>query len=365
MKTRRILFHQSVFQLILIATCMMLLSAVAQAQHYIQNNLVSDIPGMAAQRDSNLMNPWGLARSSATPWWVSDNGTGVSTIYNGTTGAPASLVVTIPGQHGTATPTGAVFNGTTSFELTSGNPATFIFVTEDGTVAGYNRNVDPTNAIIKVDQSGRSVFKGAAIDEFDGRLFLYVADFFQGRIDVFDAGFNSVQSDGAFEDRTLPDGFAPFNIQNIGGNLYVTFAKQDDDKLDDVPGAGLGFVDVFNARGRLLQRLEHGPWLNAPWGVALAPSDFGAFSHNLLVGQFGSGEIAAYNVVTGAFLGRVQNAHDEVLTIDGLWALSFGNGGAAGGLNVLFFTAGIQDEEHGLFGTLVPVPDELTAGNGR
>jgi uncharacterized protein (TIGR03118 family) len=365
MNARRSLLHQSVFRLMVLVACLMFLSAVAQAQHYIQNNLVSDIPGMAAQTDANLVNPWGLARSSSTPWWVGDNGTGVSTIYNGTTGAPSSTVITIPGSHGAAKPTGLVYNGTTSFELSSGNPATFIFVTEDGTISGFNRSVNPTTAVIKVDQSGTSIFKGATIAEVGGRQFLYVADFFQGRIEVFDAAFNAVRTDGAFEDRALPADFAPFNVQNIGGNLYVMFAKQDEDKEDEVQGPGLGFVDVFSPRGVLLQRLEHGPWLNAPWGVALAPSDFGAFSHNLLVGQFGSGEIAAYDVVTGAFLARLRNPHEEILTIDGLWALSFGNGGASGPLNVLFFTAGIQDEEHGLFGTLVPVPAELTQGNGR
>jgi uncharacterized protein (TIGR03118 family) len=366
MKARSSFPQNCVSRPILLVLCITIVSAVADAQHYQQSNLVSDVSGTATQSDQNLVNPWGLTRSSTTPWWVADNGTGVSTIYNGSSGAPSSLVVTIPGTHGTATPTGIVFNGTTSFELTSGNPATFIFVTEDGTISGWNRNVDPTNAVIKADQSQQSVFKGATIGNVDGHPFLYVADFAQARVDVFDSNFNAVRTIGeAFQDRRVPRGFAPFNVQNIGGNLYVTFAKQDKEKHDDVPGAGFGFVDVFNTRGRLVQRLQHGAWLDAPWGVALAPSDFGAFSHNILVGQFGSGEIAGYDVVTGEFLGKVKDPNDAVLKIDGLWALSFGNGAASGPLNVLFFTAGIQDEKHGLFGTVTPVANELTAGNER
>jgi uncharacterized protein (TIGR03118 family) len=166
------------------------------------------------------------------------------------------------------------------------------------------------------------------------------------------------KSEEAFDDDDLPKGFAPFNVQAIGQNLYVTFAKQDEKKEDDVPGAGLGFVDVFSPDGKRLASLQHGPWFNAPWGVTLAPGEFGEFSHELLVRNFGSGEIAAFNPVTGKFLGRVKNPDDSILVIDGLWALWFGNSGLGGPYNSLFFTAGIQDEEHGLFGTLTTVPSE-------
>jgi len=344
--------------------CITALTGVAFAQHYDQHNLVSDISGMAATTDPNLVNPWGLARSSTSPWWVSDNGIGVATLYNGS-GTPVPLVVTIPGTNGPAAPTGVVFNGSMSFQLTTGKPALFIFVTEDGTISGWNPNVDPTHAILKVDQPD-SVFKGATIDSVGSKLLLYVADFHKGRVEVFDTNFHAVQMGGdAFKDDNIPSGYAPFNVQNIGGNLYVTFAKQNAEKHDDVPGAGFGFVDVFHPDGTLIQRLQHGPWLNAPWGVTLAPSDFGAFSHCVLIGQFGSGEIAAYNAITGAFIGKLKDAKDKVISISGLWALGFGNSAQAGPYNSLFFTAGIDNEAHGLFGNLTAVPAELIEGNGR
>jgi uncharacterized protein (TIGR03118 family) len=348
----------------LVITSILCLSVVANAQHYEQHNLVSDIAGMATVTDPNLVNPWGLARSSTGPWWVADNGTGVSTIYNGS-GTPAPLVVTVPGNGGPGTPTGAVFNGSANFEISRGNPAIFIFVGEDGTISGWNPNVDPAHAVI-VAQSKGSIFKGATIADLETGPFLYAADFHEGRIAVFDKNFHAVPTNNeAFEDQRLPSGYAPFNVQNVGGNLYVTFARQGDGKSDELAGPGFGFVDVFNSHGQLLQRLEHGDWLNAPWGVALAPSDFGTFSHRLLVGQFGSGEIAAYDVVTGKFAGMMKNTQNQTLEIEGLWALSFGNSAQSGSFSSLFFTAGIDDEAHGLFGSLTPIPSELTAGNGR
>ncbi len=368
-------------KLALLAGCV-LLGARAEAQHYTQTNLVSDQPG-ATVMDANLVNPWGLARSSGSPWWVANNGTGTSTLYNGTTGAPAALIVTIPPASGTdpGVPTGTVFNGTTAFELTAGNPARFLFVTEDGTISGWNPAVDATHAVIKYPSPGApssgAVYKGVAIASRGGAWFLYVTNFAKRRIEVFDSGFHPVRLGGSdhhgndhndgdrFEDERIPRSFSPFNVQNIGGDLYVTFAKRDPATNDDVAGPGFGYVDVFSPSGRLLRRLEHGPWLNGPWGLAQAPGDFGAFSHNLLVGQFGSGEIAAYDVATGAFLGTMRDPTDHVLAIEGLWALSFGNGANAGPLNTLFFTAGVEDEEHGLFGTLTSLPAEQLLGNGQ
>ncbi len=367
-----------------VAACV-LVGARANAQHYTQTNLVSDLPGMAAIQDGNLVNPWGLSRGSATPWWTANNGTGTATLFNTSANPPAalSLVVTIPSANGTDTgvPTGTVFNATPAFELTPGHPARFLFVTEDGTVSGWNPAVDATHALIEAKLEG-AVYKGAAIASHGGAWFLYATNFAQGRIDVFDASFRRVSMSGgghqgmvgndrgedddqqAFVDHRLPRGFSPFGIQDIGGELYVTYAKRDPATNDDVKGPGLGYVDVFSPRGRLLRRLEHGDWLNAPWGLVLAPSDFGAFSHDLLVGQFGSGEIAAYDVTTGAFLGKMRDTMDHVLTIDGLWAIAFGNGAAAGPLNTLFFTAGPDDESHGLFGSLTALPAEQLLGNG-
>jgi uncharacterized protein (TIGR03118 family) len=352
----------------------LLLSTFALAQHYTQTNLVSDIAGMATTTDPNLKNPWGLARSSGSPWWVSNNNSGTSTLYNGA-GVPqpqptpanptaVPLVVTIPpqmGGTGPAAPTGTIFNGTTGFAVAAGKPAIFIFVTEDGTISGWNPGVDPLNAKLVVDNSKKgAVYKGATLSEFHGAHYLYVTNFRDARIEVYDANFHPVKlSEDRFDDDHIPYGFAPFNIQAIGGNIFVTYAKQNAEKHDDVPGAGLGFVDVFSSSGKLRARFEHGDWLNAPWGVALAPGDFGEFSHSLLVGNFGSGWIAAYNPVTGKFRGFFKNPDNSLVTIDGLWALSFGNNGGAGSSNTLFFSAGINNEADGLFGTLTPVTTEL------
>jgi uncharacterized protein (TIGR03118 family) len=355
------------------------LSPPAEAQQYKRTDLVSDLAGATFQ-DAHLVNPWGLSRSSGSPWWAADNGTGFSTLYDGV-GNAQPLVVTIPPAAGgtQGVPTGTVFNGTTDFKLPNGNPARFLFVTEDGTISGWNGGA----AAVVVSTYPDAVYKGAAIATHDGAHYLYVANFGQKRIDVFDTTFHRVRlehrehdsfgesfeehhegSRDAFRDERLPRGFAPFNVQNIGGSLYVTFAKVEPGGTDEVQGAGLGYVDVFSPSGNLLRRFEHGPWLNAPWGLALAPGDFGAFSHNLLVGQFGSGEIAAYDVSSGRFVGKMQDPASAVLSIEGLWALSFGNGATAGPLNTLYFTAGIEDESHGLFGTLTAV-SAAPLGNGQ
>ncbi len=366
-------------RLALVAGCV-LLGARANAQHYTETLLISDqasVPPVI--QNANLVNPWGLSRSSGSPWWTANNGMGNATLFDTSTSPPTvqMLVVTIPSASGPpeiGVPTGTVFNGTPAFELVPGKPAFFLFVTEDGTVSGWNPTVDLTNAVIKATHKN-AVYKGAAIASRQGKWFLYATNFSQRRIDVFDSSFHRVSlgddnhgDDGdhkAFVDHRIPHDFSPFGIQNIGGDLYVTYAKRDPATNDDVKGPGFGYVDVFSPSGRLLRRLEHGAWLNAPWGLAQAPSDFGAFSHDLLVGQFGSGEIAAYDPATGRFLGEVRDkATDEVLAIDGLWALGFGNGAKAGPLNTLFFTAGPDDESHGLFGTLTADPAEQLLGNG-
>ena len=257
-----------------------LATIVSAQQHYTQTNLVSNIPGMATVTDPNLVNPWGMSRSSGSPWWISDNGPGLTTLYNGV-GAPQALVVTIPGADGGGgTPTGQVFNGTSDFQLTTGNPARFIFATEDGTISGWNPAVNPTVAQIEVNTHGSSVFKGIALATsmtHSGAManFLYLADFRKGRVAVYDTKFHRVgMGDDAFEDEEIPRGYAPFNVQNIGGDIYVAFAKQGSG-VDEVDGPGLGYVDVFSTSGRLLHRLQHGNWLNAPWGMTQAPSDFG------------------------------------------------------------------------------------------
>src|SRR5882724_4744841 len=285
------------------------LPALASAQHYKQTNLVSDIPGMAAETDMQLRNPWGLSRSAGSPWWVSNNGTGTSTLHDGQ-GHAIPLVVTIPppkGEAGPATPTGIVFNGTPDFTVGPKLPAFFLFATEDGTISGWNPKVDGTNAILKVDNFHKqAIYKGMTLNQLDGKHVLYVANFHSGKVEVYDANFQPVHLHGdAFEDEQIRDGFAPFHVQAVGSNIFVTFAKQGKGKKDEVDGDGLGFVDVFSRDGRSIKRLEHGFWFNAPWGVAVAPGDFGEFSHDILVGNFGSGKIAAFNPVSGAFRGFV------------------------------------------------------------
>lgn len=341
-------------------------SAVAQdsLQQYTQTNLVSSQAGAAQILDPDLVNSWGLSRSSGSPWWVSDNGSGKSTLYDGG-GIKQARIVTIPSGDPsispTGTPTGTIFNGSSiDFLLAPGMPALFLFVTEDGTISGWNPGVNPTEAVIEVNEKGKSVFKGGTVAQVNKErisiTYLYVADFRKGRVQVYDTSFHHVpMGEGRFDDNQLPEGYAPFNIQNIGGNLYVAFAKQDAEMHDEVDGNGFGYVDVFSPSGRLLQRLEHGPWFNAPWGLALASSDFGLFSHDVLVGQFGSGEILAFNPVTGEFMGKLLNTSNQPIAIDGLWALAFGNGATAGPETSLFFTAGPDHESNGLFGTITAV----------
>jgi uncharacterized protein (TIGR03118 family) len=326
---------------------------------YVQTDLVSDIPGRANFTDPDLVNPWGLVASSRSPWWVNDNGTGLSTLYNGS-GVKQGLVVTIPPPMGspagtTATPTGIVFNGTSDFLLTSSptSQAFFIFATEDGTISGWNPTVDLTHAVLKVDNfAAGAVYKGLALGSNSSGNFLYATNFHAGTVDVFDASFHPVTLSGSFTDPNILPGYAPFGIRDINGNLYVTYAKQNAEKHDDVAGPAHGFVDVFDTNGNLLQHLiQHGQ-LNSPWGLALAPADFGQFSNDLLVGNFGNGRINAYDPNTGDFIGRLTSRPGNPIVIDGLWGLSFGNGGNAGPTNTLFFTAGLNDEADGLFGTL-------------
>jgi uncharacterized protein (TIGR03118 family) len=260
-----------------------------------------------------------------------------------------------------------MFNGsTTDFLLAPGKPAVFLFATEDGTIQGWSPMVNATTAVIEVDNSQvpnknyGAVYKGATIAEIGGNEYILAANFRSGRIDVFDSNFKPVSvPEESFRDDGIPPGFAPFNVQGIGPNIYVTFAQQDSAKHDPVGGAGLGFVVVFDGHGKNIAHLEHGDWFNAPWGVVLTPADFGDFSHALLVGNFRGGTVAAFNPRTGRFIGNVLNADGSTVNIDGLWALAFGNGGASGPGSTLFFTAGPDNETNGLFGTLTPVTSEL------
>jgi uncharacterized protein (TIGR03118 family) len=332
-------------------------AAAQPGNAYHQTNLVSDLPGTAQLTDPDLVNPWGLAFSSTSPAWVADNGTDRATLYRGFVNGSAiqkvPLVVSIPG----GAPTGQVFNPTSGFVVRSGTasgPAVFIFDSEAGLVTGWNPGVPPPPPSTQA-QVGASVpdaiYKGLAIATTANGAFLYGANFHQGRIDVFDSSFNLVHLSGSFQDPEIPAGFAPFNVQELGGLLYVAYAKQDADAEDEIAGPALGFVDVYSTSGQLLRHLiEHGQ-LNAPWGLALAPAGFGRFSGALLVGNFGNGRINAYDPNTGEFLGRLRHEDNSPIEIEGLWALRFGNG-VIGNRSTLLFTAGIDDEAHGLFGAI-------------
>jgi uncharacterized protein (TIGR03118 family) len=332
------------------------------AQHYQRTDLTADNSSTspAPNIDPNLVNPWGMARSSGSPWWISDNGTSLSTLYD-STGLPKSLVVSIPAPNGQpgGTPTGTVFNYTGAFEVGPGQSAIFLFATEDGTISGWNPGANATNAILKVNHSGNAVYKGLALATTAQGPRLYATNFQTGGVEVFEGHFHPVRVVGGFLDPNLPPNYAPFGIQNVGGNIVVTFAHRKPGSLDEDHGAGLGFVDVFDTSGRLLLRLQHGPFLNAPWGIAQAPGDFGPFSHRLLIGNFGDGWIHAFNAVSGKLEGTFLDQNGAPIAIGGLWGLSFGGENANSGLATeLFFTAGANDEADGIFGKITATSTE-------
>jgi uncharacterized protein (TIGR03118 family) len=332
-------------------------AAGPQDEGFTVTNLVSDQAGQAKNQDPNLVNAWGLVAGPMTPWWVADNATNVSTIYDGD-GNIQPLVVQVEGS-----PSGTVFNGGAGFVITNGTdsgPAVFMFATEHGTIRGWSPAVPPpppsTQTFIAVDRSGENaIYKGLAIASTKNGDFLYATDFHNAQVDMFDSNFKLVTPMGAFVDPHIPDGYAPFGIQNIGGRLFVTYAKQDADGEDDVPGPGHGFVDMYSTNGKLLHRVAIHHQLNSPWGLARAPKSFGEFAGDLLVGNFGNGRINAYEPQgDGTFQheGVLRMPGGRVIVIDGLWALQFGNGGPAGPMDSLFFTAGPDGEAHGLFGRI-------------
>ena len=322
-------------------------AAFARADTYSWTNFQSDIAGVAQHVDPNLVNPWGMAASPSGTIWVSDNGTGVSTLYH-QDGTAVSLVVTIPTaarNRGTGNPTGVVFNGTTFFQVTkNGNsaPGLFIFVSEDGSISGWNPTLDQTNAIIAVDNGtnrgvNHAVYKSATLGMANGHNFLYVSNFHTGHVETYDENFHQVNPNG-FADPNLPAGYAPFGIRNFNGEIFVAYAKQDHQRHDDVPGPGFGFVSVFDTSGNFLRRLVSNGNLNAPWGLALVNGE-------LWVGNFGDGLINVYDPMTGAFIETLMHADGTPLQFDGLWdLLPLGSG--------VYFTAGIAGEAHGLFGII-------------
>jgi uncharacterized protein (TIGR03118 family) len=383
-------------------------TAKVNAGGYVTTDLVTDLPTLTDKNgivhtgkvhDPNLVNPWGIAKSPTSPFWIADNNAGVSTLYNVPGGTPNSVtinprVVSIPtpvdplGRSGTST--GAVFNITISSGSTPGffisgvradgtaisAPATFLFATEDGTIVGWNPTVNPIGfdpakagnyGIIAIDNSGNNftpndnpktgaVYKGLAIaKDANGNAHLYVTNFRSGTVEMYNDLFHAVSSPPDFTDPGhLPNSYAPFNVAVIGGAIFVTYAVQDAAKHDDVAGQGHGIVNVFELDGTFRQRFAQHGQLDSPWGMAFTPPDFGQLGGTLWIGNFGNGHINAYNVDSGEFIDKVRDPEGKAILIDGLWTITFGNGGNGGGVDTLYFTAGTNDETHGLFGSLNP-----------
>jgi uncharacterized protein (TIGR03118 family) len=326
-----------------------------QAPRFTEVDLVSDVPGRAPLTDPDLVNGWGLTFGPTTPLWVNDNGTGVATLYaGGVNGGPVSKVLTVPIPGGA--PTGQQFNDTTDFVVTGSGgtgPSRFIFVGEDGDVSAWHPTLTPGPAVLQAHVDG-AVYKGMTLWHTPLGNFLLAADFHGGRIDVFDHAFRRLSlPDGFFTDRHLPPGYAPFNVAVFGDAVYVTYAKQDSGGIDEVHGRGLGFVDVYTDFGQHVRRLvSRGP-LNAPWGLAVAPDSFGRFAGHLLVGNFGDGRITVVDRRSGDVEGQLTGTDGRPLTIDGLWGLLPGTQ-TTGGTDAVWFSAGPDDETHGLVGQIRP-----------
>jgi uncharacterized protein (TIGR03118 family) len=346
---------------------------------YVQTNLVSDIKGLAATTDPNLQNPWGISQNTEGQFRAADNATGVSTEYSAS-GQIIGTPVTIPTPPGVAPPSapnGNVFNTTSDFVISHDGksaPATVIFSSENGTIVGFNPAVDPNEGILEADlsQSG-AVFKTLTAGSVNGANYIYASDFHNGTVDVFNGQFQLVHLSGSFTDPNIPAGFAPFGLKNVNGTLFVTYAKQDGARHDDVAGVGNGFIDEFTLSGNFIERFASQGLLNSPHGIAVAPDNFGQFSNALLVGNFGDSKVNAFNLNTGQFLGQLTDAHGNTLILNGgfknesdtkgLWGLTFGDGQNGAATNSLFFAAGINDENDGLFGK-VTVSGEDFGQNG-
>ena len=321
--------------------------------------LVSDGVIAAAHTDANLQNAWGLAAAPNGVFWIADNNSNVSTAYDGTGATQAPLVTVAAGINGPANPTGIVFNATNDFVITTGTgsqPAQYLFAGEGGTINGWNQTVSGTTASVAYDDgAGGAVYKALALLSNGTANHLYATDLHNAKIDVFDATFNKVTLAGTFSDPTIPAGFAPFGIVALNAQLYVTYAKQDATAHDEVLGAGLGYVNIFDANGNLVRRFASAGMLNAPWGMAMAPAGFGAASGNLLIGNFGDGAINTFDPMSGNRLGSISLASGNPLMIPGLWALVFGNGAANQPAGTLFYTAGPSSQTRGVFGSVKQV----------
>jgi uncharacterized protein (TIGR03118 family) len=328
-------------------------TAAPTANRFDQINAVSDLPGVAPILDPLLVNPWGLALSPTSPLWVANNGSGAATLYRGdgvggTPFAKVPLEVTVTN----GAPTGQVFNDTASFVVSTplgSGPARFIFDSQTGDITGWNPAASPTTALVAA-QSDDAIYTGLALLHTASGPFLLAADFHHARIDVFDGNWNGVNVGSAFTDPDLPSGYAPFNVAVVGSSVYVSYAKQDANGEEEIAGHNLGFVNKFTDFGEAVQRIASRGNLNAPWGMAIAPPSFGKFAGALLVGNFGDGKIGAY-ADSGNFLGFLRDRNNDVLSIDGLWALLPGTA-TSGGTDAVWFSAGPDEETHGLVGVI-------------
>jgi uncharacterized protein (TIGR03118 family) len=352
--------------IVLTSLCLVALAASRPLEAddaYLVRNLVSDIPDLADYTDPNLLGAWGISQSPTSPFWISDAGSGFSTLYS-TNGSPAALVVKIApskasGAASPGAPTGTVWNSSNGgFEVATGKSTPFLFATFDGTIQAWSPGVASAHTEVMVDNSasGAEYFGLAmATDPISSNSYLYAANFSAGTVDVFDSSYNKLDLPGTFRDPSIPSGYAPFNVQNLGGKLYVAFARQNANQSFEVSGPGLGYVDVFATNGVMVQQLiAKGP-LNAPWGLAIAPAGFGDFAGDLLVGNFGDGTINVFNPTTGGFIAQLNDPIGAPITIPGLWALQPGNGASGGEKAAIYFTAGIPGPDngnHGLFGRL-------------
>jgi uncharacterized protein (TIGR03118 family) len=358
---RRVLALLASIGLLMIGAVPATAASINSSNAFVVHNLQSDVPGRAANTDPDLVNGWGIAALPTSPWWVADNGTHKATLYNGNTGEKVTgVIVDVAGAGGQpGDPTGIVANTSTEFVITGSGgattPARFIFDGEDGTVSAWNGG---SSSVVEATSPDGAIYKGLAIGSVGTGTaavnYLYATDFHNARVDVYDGTFTLQHLVGAFVDPGIPAGYAPFGIQNIAGRIFVTYAKQDAAAEDEIAGPGFGFVSVFGTDGSFQGRVASGGALNAPWGLAMAPSSWQRFGGHLLVGNFGDGRINGYRASGGSWeaRGHLKGTNHRPIVIDGLWGIGFGNNAAAGPASTLFFAAGPDDETHGLFGSI-------------
>jgi uncharacterized protein (TIGR03118 family) len=344
----------------LVPVAIAVFSATAFATPYYQTNLVSSIPGLASNTDPNLKNPWGMSFSNTSPFWVSNQFTNTSTVYNASGGAarpPVAIPTTATGPQG---PTGTVFNGTPAFELQPGQRAFFLFSTLSGEIAGWNPSVNMNSAVAAFIATDNAVYTGLAQGVSVASPLLYAADFANGKIDVINGSFQKISLSGSFTDPTLPAGYVPYNVQNLNGQLYVAYSKVDPVTHRALEAPNQGIVDIFDLQGNFVRRMVTESHLSAPWGFAIAPSNFGSLSGALLVGNEGDGTIAGFDPLTGTFLETISDINGKPIVNEGLWGLAFRSPTSGFNSSRLFFAAGIEEEEEGLFGTIQVVPEPGT-----